>query len=69
MPHLGDYAAREAMRADLNFRRVPMLLFSAATREGARTISLRRCRTEALAKPFDPAQLRGAIRLRLGQRP
>jgi CheY-like chemotaxis protein len=67
MPHLGGYAVLETVRADPQFAGVPVLLFSAAMSEEARTIGLRRGATEVLAKPFDLEQLRGAIRRCLGQ--
>ena len=61
MPHLGGYAVLETVRADPQFAGVPVLLFSAAMSEDARTIGLRRGATEVLAKPFDLEQLRAAI--------
>ena len=67
MPHLGGYAVLETVRADPQFAGVPVLLFSAAMSEDARTMGLRRGATEVLAKPFDLEQLRGAIRRCLGQ--
>ncbi len=67
MPHLGGYAVLETVRADPQFAGVPVLLFSAAMSEDARTIGLRRGATEGLAKPFDLEQLRAAIRRCLGQ--
>jgi DNA-binding response OmpR family regulator len=67
MPHLGGYAVLETVRADPQFAGVPVLLFSAAMSEDARTIGLRRGATEVLAKPFDLEQLRAAIRRCLGQ--
>jgi len=67
MPHLGGYAVLETVRADPEFSGVPVLLFSAAMNEEARAIALHRGATEVLAKPFELAQLRGAIRRCLGQ--
>jgi CheY-like chemotaxis protein len=67
MPHLGGYAVLETVRADPEFSGVPVLLFSAAMNEEARAIAMRRGATEVLAKPFELAQLRGAIRRCLGQ--
>ena len=67
MPHLGGYAVLETVRADPQFSGTPVLLFSAAMSEEARAIALRRGATEVLAKPFELAQLRSAIRRCLGQ--
>lgn len=67
MPHLGGYAVLETVRADPLFAAVPVLLFSAAMSEDARTIGLRRGATEVLAKPFDLEQLRAALRRCLGR--
>jgi len=67
MPHLGGYAVLETVRADPKFSGIPVLLFSAAMNDEARSIALRRGATEVLAKPFELAQLRGAIRRCLGQ--
>jgi len=67
MPRLGGYAVLETVRADPQFAGVPVLLFSAAMSEDARTIGLRRGATEVLAKPFDLEQLRAAIRRCLEQ--
>jgi CheY-like chemotaxis protein len=67
MPHLGGYAVLETVRADPLFAAVPVLLFSAAMNEEARTLALRRGAAAVLAKPFDLEQLRGAIRHCLGQ--
>jgi len=67
MPHLGGYAVLETVRADPQLSGIPVLLFSAAMSEEARAIALRRGATEVLAKPFELAQLRGAIRRCLGQ--
>lgn len=67
MPHLGGFAVLETVRADPQFSGVPVLLFSAAMNEQARAMGLRRGATEVMAKPFDLAQLRGAIRRCLGQ--
>jgi CheY-like chemotaxis protein len=67
MPHLGGYAVLETIRADPLFAGIPVLLFSAAMNEEARAIGLRRGATEVLAKPFELAQLRSAIRRCLGQ--
>ena len=69
MPHLGGYAVLETVRADPEFSGVPVLLFSAAMNEDARAIALGRGATEVLAKPFELAQLRSAIRRCLGQEP
>ena len=66
MPHLGGYAVLETVRADPQLSGVPVLLFSAAMDEEARAMGLRRGATEVVAKPFDLAQLRGAIRRCLG---
>ncbi len=62
MPHLGGYAVLETLRADPEFAGVPVLLFSAAMSEDARSLGLRRGATEVLAKPFDLEQLRGALK-------
>jgi DNA-binding response OmpR family regulator len=62
MPHLGGFAVLETLRADREFASVPVLLFSAAMSDDARTLGLRRGATEVLAKPFDLEQLRGALR-------
>jgi CheY-like chemotaxis protein len=62
MPHLGGYAVLETLRADPEFARIPVLLFSAAMNDDARALGLRRGATEVLAKPFDLEQLRGALR-------
>ena len=62
MPHLGGYAVLETLRADPEFARIPVLLFSAAMSDDARTLGLQRGATEVLAKPFDLEQLRGALR-------
>lgn len=62
MPHLGGYAVLETMRADPQFSRVPIILFSAAMNEEARAMGLRRGAAEVLGKPFDLVLLRGAIR-------
>jgi CheY-like chemotaxis protein len=67
MPHLGGYAVLETVRADPEFSGVPVVLFSAAMTEEARAIALRRGATEVLAKPFELAQWRSAIRRCLGQ--
>ncbi|MCX7142146.1 MAG: response regulator [Proteobacteria bacterium] len=67
MPHLGGYAVLETVRADPLISGIPVLLFSAAMNEDARTIALRRGATDVLAKPFELAQLRDAIRRCLGQ--
>jgi CheY-like chemotaxis protein len=67
MPHLGGYAVLETVRADAQFSGIPVLLFSAAMNEEARAIALRRGATEVLAKPFELAQLRSAVRRCLGQ--
>jgi CheY-like chemotaxis protein len=67
MPHLGGYAVLETVRADPDFSGVPVLLFSAAMNAEARAIALNRGATEVLAKPFELAQLRGAISRCLGQ--
>jgi CheY-like chemotaxis protein len=67
MPHLGGYAVLETVRADPRISGIPVLLFSAAMNDEARGIALRRGATEVLAKPFELAQLRGAIRRCLGQ--
>ena len=69
MPHLGGYAVLETVRADPQSSGIPVLLFSAAMNEEARAMALRRGATEVLAKPFELAQLRGAIRRCLGQEP
>lgn len=69
MPRLGGYAVLETVRADAHLAGVPVLLFSAAMNEEARTIGMRRGATEVLAKPFDLDQLRAAIRRCLGQEP
>ena len=69
MPHLGGYAVLETVRADPRLSGIPVLLFSAAMSEEARAIALRRGATEVLAKPFELAQLRGAMRRCLGQEP
>jgi CheY-like chemotaxis protein len=62
MPHLGGYAVLETLRADPEFARIPVLLFSAAMNDDASALGLRRGATEVLAKPFDLEQLRGALR-------
>lgn len=62
MPHLGGYAVLETLRADPEFARIPVLLFSAAMSDDARMLGLQRGATEVLAKPFDLEQLRGALR-------
>ena len=67
MPHLGGYAVLDTVRADPQYSGIPVLLFSAAMNEEARSIALRRGANEALAKPFELAQLRSAIRRCLGQ--
>jgi CheY-like chemotaxis protein len=67
MPHLGGYAVLETVRADAQFSGIPVLLFSAAMNEEARAIALRRGATEVLAKPFELAQLRSAVRRCLRQ--
>jgi CheY-like chemotaxis protein len=67
MPHLGGYTVLETVRADPQFTQIPVLLFSATMDEEARAMGLRRGATEVLAKPFDPEQLRSAIRRCLGQ--
>ena len=67
MPHLGGFAVLETVRADPQLSGIPVLLFSAAMNEEARAIALRRGATEVLAKPFELAQLRGAIRRCPGQ--
>jgi CheY-like chemotaxis protein len=67
MPHLGGYAVLETVRADPEISGIPVLLFSAAMNEEARAIALRRGATEVLAKPFELAQLRGAVMRCLGQ--
>ena len=67
MPHLGGYAVLETVRADPLISGIPVLLFSAAMNEDARAIALRRGATDVLAKPFELAQLRDAIRRCLGQ--
>ena len=67
MPHLGGYAVLETVRADPENSAVPVLLFSAAMNEEARAIALRRGATGVLAKPFELAQFRSAIRQCLGQ--
>lgn len=69
MPHLGGYAVLETVRADPQLAGIPVLLFSAAMDEEARAMGMRRGATEVLAKPFDLAQLRGAIRRCLGAEP
>jgi DNA-binding response OmpR family regulator len=69
MPHLGGFAVLETVRANPESAGVPVLLFSAAMSEEARTMGLRRGASEVLAKPFDLAQLRGAIRRCLEQQP
>ena len=67
MPHLGGYAVLETVRADPEFAGIPVLLFSAAMDEEARTIAMSRGATDVLAKPFDLAQLRSAMGRCLGQ--
>ena len=62
MPHLGGYAVLETVRADPQFAAVPVLLFSAAMNEEARAMGLRRGASEVMSKPFDLAQMRGAVR-------
>ena len=69
MPHLGGYAVLEAVRANPQTSRVPVLLFSAFMDDEARAIALRRGASEVLAKPFDVEQLRAAIRRCLEQEP
>ncbi len=69
MPHLGGYAVLETVRADPGLAQLPVLLFSAAMNEEARSMGLRRGATEVLAKPFDLEQLRSAIRRCLAQEP
>jgi len=69
MPHLGGYAVLETVRADPQLSGVPVLLFSAAMDEEARAMGMRRGATEVIAKPFDLAQLRSAIRRCLGPAP
>ena len=69
MPHLGGYAVLETLRADPQFSKVPVLLFSAFMTEEARAMALQRGATEVLAKPFDLEQLHGAVGRCLGQRP
>ncbi|TSA15052.1 MAG: response regulator [Betaproteobacteria bacterium] len=69
MPHLGGYAVLETVRANPEFASVPILLFSAAMSEDARSLGLRRGATEVLAKPFELEKLRGAVRRCLGQPP
>ena len=69
MPHLGGYAVLETVRADPENAGIPVLLFSAAMSEEARAMAIRRGATEVLAKPFEMAHLRGAIRRCLGQQP
>ncbi|MBE0612586.1 MAG: response regulator [Burkholderiales bacterium] len=66
MPHLGGYAVLETLRADPQFSKVPVLLFSALMNEEARAMALRRGATEVLAKPFDMEQLRSAVGRCLG---
>ena len=66
MPHLGGYAVLETVRADPLISDIPVLLFSAAMNDDARAIALRRGAADVLAKPFEMAQLRGAIRRCLG---
>ncbi len=67
MPHLGGYAVLETVRADPELAGIPVLLFSAAMDEETRAIAMSRGATEVLAKPFDLAQLRGAMGRCLGQ--
>jgi len=67
MPHLGGYAVLETVRADPQISDTPVLMFSAAMNEEARAMALRRGATGVLAKPFELAQLRGAIGRCLGQ--
>ncbi len=69
MPHLGGYAVLETVRADPQFSKVPVLLFSAFMTEEARAMALQRGATEVLAKPFELEQLHGAVGRCLGQRP
>ena len=69
MPHLGGYAVLETTRADAQFARVQVLLFSAAMNEEARALGLSRVATEVLGKPFELEQFRGAVRRCLGQAP
>ncbi|MEK7437468.1 MAG: response regulator [Pseudomonadota bacterium] len=69
MPHLGGYAVLETVRADPQFSKLPVLLFSAFMTEEARAMALQRGATEVLAKPFDLEQLHGAVGRCLGQRP
>lgn len=69
MPHLGGYAVLETVRADPQFCKIPVLLFSAFMTEEARAMALQRGATEVLAKPFDLEQLHGAVGRCLGQRP
>jgi CheY-like chemotaxis protein len=67
MPHLGGYAVLETVRADPQLSAIPVLLFSAYMTDEARAIALHRGATEVLAKPFELAQLRSAIRRCLGR--
>ena len=67
MPHLGGYAVLETVRADPQLSAIPVLLFSSAMNDEARAIALRRGATDVLAKPFELATLRSAIRRCLGQ--
>jgi len=69
MPHLGGYAVLETVRADPLLSKIPVLLFSAAMDEPGRAMGLRRGATEVIAKPFELARLRSAIRRCLGQEP
>ena len=69
MPHLGGYAVLETTRADAQFARVPVLLFSAAMNDEARSLGLSRGATEVLGKPFELEHFRGAVRRCLGQAP
>lgn len=68
MPHLGGFAVLETVRADPQFAGVPVLLFSAAMNEQARAMGLRRGATEVIAKPFELAEMRSAIRRCLGRK-
>ena len=69
MPHLGGYAVLETVRADPQFARVPVLLFSGMMTQEGREIGLHRGASEVLAKPFTLEQLRNAIKNCLGAGP
>ena len=62
MPEVSDLDILEAMRADANLKRIPVIILTASSDRGTRLRALELGAMDFLAKPLDPEELAPRIR-------